>query len=149
CACSDSVIAMAIQLPDGQMVDGSYVSGRETRLMVASAACVLNAIKKLAGIADEIKLISTNILENIQKLKTGILGADTATLNVEEVLTALAISAETNPTAELAMQKLPELKGCKAHCTAILSDKDENTLKALGMDVTSDPEYVTNNLYFG
>ena len=116
--------------------------------MVAAAAAVLNSIKTLAGISDEIKLISTNILKSIQSLKTDVLGSSTKILNVEEVLLALAISAETNPTAEMAVSKLPELKGCRAHCTAILSDKDENTLKALGLDVTSDPEYVTNNLYF-
>ena len=57
--------------------------------------------------------------------------------------------ATTNPSAEAVLAKLPQLRGCKAHCTAILSDKDETTLKALGIDVTSDPEYITNNLYYG
>ena len=59
----------------------------------------------------------------------------------------VTISAETNPSAEMALGKLTELRGCKAHCTAILSDKDESTLKYMGIDVTSEPEYVTNNLY--
>ena len=116
--------------------------------MVAAAAALLNSIKVMAGISDEIKLISTSILKTIQNLKTGPLGQESKVLNVEEVLMALAISTETNPTAEMAFSKLPELKGCKGHCTAILSDKDESTLKALGIDVTSDPEYITNNLYF-
>ena len=145
---TDSVVAMSIELDSGEIVNGSFVGGSSSRIMVAAAAAVLNSIKTLAGISDEIKLISTNILKSIQSLKTGVLGSSTKILNVEEVLLALAISAETNPTAEMAVSKLPDLKGCRAHCTAILSDKDENTLKALGLDVTSDPEYVTNNLYF-
>ena len=99
--------------------------------------------------ADEIHLISPNILKSIQELKTNVLMADKSSLNCEEILTALTISAATNPSAEAALAKLSDLRGCRAHCTAILSDKDENTLKALGIDVTSDPEYITNNLYYG
>ena len=115
--------------------------------MVAAAATILNAAKMLSGMADELLLISPNILQRIQQLKTDVLRADKSSLNLEEVLSALTISAETNPSAEMALSKLPQLRGCRAHCTAILSDKDEGTLKAMGIDVTSDPEYVTNNLY--
>ena len=82
--------------------------------------------------ADELHLISPNILKSIQELKTNVLMADKSSLNCEEILTALTISAATNPSAKLALAKLSELRGCRAHCTAILSDKDENTLKALG-----------------
>ena len=60
---------------------------------------------------------------------------------------ALAISGANNPSAAVAMSKLPQLKNCRAHCTAILSDRDEQVLSALGLDVTCDPEYVSNNLY--
>lgn len=145
---SDSVTAVSLELPDGKCVNGSFVTGRNSRIMVAAAAAILNSIKVMAGISDEIKLISLNILKSIQELKTGPLGQESKVLNVEEVLMALAISTETNPTAEMAFRKLPKLNGCKGHCTAILSDKDEKTLKALGIDMTSDPEYITNNLYF-
>ncbi|MBQ6496450.1 MAG: DUF1846 domain-containing protein [Firmicutes bacterium] len=138
-----NVVVLALELPDG-----TYVTGRSSRRMVAAAAGILNAIKKLSGISDEIHLISPNILSSIQDLKTEVLHAEKTSLNCEEVLTALTISAATNPTAEMALTKLPELSGCRAHCTAILSDKDEATLKALGIDVTSDPDYITNNLYY-
>ena len=137
-----NVVVMALQLPDG-----TIVTGRSSRRMVAAAAAVLNAAKKLCGMSDPLLLISPNILQRIQELKTDVLRADKTSLNLEEVLTALTISAETNPSAEMALGKLTELRGCIAHCTAILSDKDESTLKAMGIDVTSDPEYVTNNLY--
>ena len=137
-----NVVVLAMELPDG-----TIITGRSSRRMVAAAAAVLNAAKKLCGMADPLLLISPNILQRIQELKTDVLRADKTSLNLEEVLTALTISAETNPSAEMALGKLKELRGCKAHCTAILSDKDESTLKAMGIDVTCDPEYVTNNLY--
>ena len=137
-----NVVVLALELPDG-----TIITGRSSRRMVAAAAAILNAAKKLCGMADPLLLISPNILQRIQELKSDVLRADKTSLNLEEVLTALTISAETNPSAEMALGKLQDLRGCKAHCTAILSDKDESTLKAMGIDVTCDPEYVTNNLY--
>ncbi|MEA4922340.1 MAG: DUF1846 domain-containing protein [Eubacteriaceae bacterium] len=139
----ENVVIMALQLPDGKII-----TGRSSRRMVAASAVMLNSIKVLSGMADDIHLISPNVLKEIQALKTDILKQEKSSLNAEEILTALTISAATNPSAEVAAEKLKELDGCRAHCTAILSDKDERTLKALGVDVTCDPEYVTNNLYF-
>lgn len=140
----ENVVVMAIEMPDG-----SIITGRSSRRMVAAAAAIINAIKQLAGIADDMPLISSTALEAVQHLRQEILGQDRSSLNCEEVLSALAISAATNPPAEVALGKLVLLKGCRAHCTAILSDKDEQLLNSLGLDVTSDPEYVTTNLYFG
>ena len=139
----ENVIVMALELPDGRIV-----TGRSSRRMVASAAAVLNAIKILSGISDDIHLISPAVLETIQHLKTDILCHEKTSLNCEEVLSALTISATTNPSAQVAVEKLLLLNGCKAHCTAILSERDNQTLKDLGIDATSDPEYLTNNLYF-
>lgn len=139
----ENVVGMAIEMPDG-----SFVTGRSSRRMVAAAAAVLNAIKQLSGISDDIYLISPNVLQTIQHLKTDILSNDKSSLNCEEVLTALTISATTNPSAQVAVERLLLLKGCKAHCTAILSDRDDQTLRDLGLDITSDPEYLTTNLYF-
>ncbi len=139
----ENVVVMAIQMPDG-----SFVTGRSSRRMVAAAAAILNAIKKLSGLSDDIFLLSPAVLETIQHLKTDILHNEKSSLNVEEILSALTISATTNPSAQVAVEKLLLLCGCKAHCTAILSDRDEQTLRELGLDVTSDPEYLTTNLYF-
>ena len=138
-----NVVVMAME-----MGDGTIITGRSSRRMVAAAAAVLNSVKYLSGITDEIHLISPKILKSIQELKTDVLHSEKTSLNCEEILTALTISAATNPSAEMALSKLACLRGCKAHCTAILSDKDENTLKSMGIDVTSDPEYITNNLYY-
>lgn len=140
----ENVVVMAIEMPDG-----TYVTGRSSRRMVAAAAAVLNAIKYMAGMSDELLLIAQSSLEAIQSLRKEVLNQDRASLNCEEILSALIISAVSNPLAEQAVQQLPKLKGCKAHCTAILSDKDEQLLNSLGLDVTCDPEYVTTNLYFG
>ena len=137
-----NVVAMAIEMPDG-----SIVTGRSSRRMAASAAAVLNAIKQLAGLPDEVLLISPQVLESTQNLKSDVLKYDRASLNLEEALIALTVSGTHNPTAQMAAEKLGCLKGCRAHCTAILSDHDEQTLRALGIDATCDPEYVTTNLY--
>lgn len=138
-----NVVVMAIEMPDG-----SIVTGRSSRRMVAAGAAVLNAVKKLAGIPDELYVIAPNVFRSIQNLKTDVLQHDRTSLNLEEILTALSISAESNSCAEKAVSYLEKLSGCKAHCTAILSDRDEQTLRAMGIDVTCDPEYVTTNLYF-
>ncbi len=139
----ENIVVMALEMPDG-----TIITGRSSRRMVAAGAAILNAIKILSGLSDEIHLISPHVLHSIQDLKTNVLMHDRASLNLEEILSALTISAATNPSAECAANKLKSLRGCKAHCTAILSDRDEQTLKSLGIDVTCDPEYITTNLYF-
>ena len=137
-----NTVVMAIELTDGRIV-----TGRNSDRMVAAAAAGLNAIKVLTPLDDEILLIMPAVLETQQRLKTEMLGYERASLDLEEILMALAISGTMNPTAALAEKKLPLLAGCRAHCTAILSNRDEQTLSALGIDVTSDPEYSTTDLY--
>lgn len=134
---------IAIELTNGEMI-----TGRTTKLMDASAAAILNGLKKLANIADEIKLLSPVILQTIQQLKTNDLNSRIPTLNANEVLIALAISAVTNPTSELAYKQLPNLKDTQAHSTVILNTENEQTLKKLGIDITNDPVYPTGNLYY-
>jgi uncharacterized protein (UPF0371 family) len=139
----ENVVVMALELPDGRII-----TGRSSRRMVAASAVILNSIKLLAGLGDEIHLISPHVLTGIQKLKEDVLRQDRFSLNAEEILNALVVSAAHNPSADVAAGKLVLLRGCRAHCTAILSERDEQTLGALGIDVTCDPEYVTTNLYF-
>ncbi len=140
----ENVIAMAIELPDGRIV-----TGRSSELMVAGASMLLNAVKALCGIPDEMQLVSDDVLETIQHLKHDVLGKQNSSLNVEEVLTALTISSSVNPMAGMAVNKLTELRDCKAHCTAILSERDDQTFHDLGVDATCEPEFSTNNLYTG
>lgn len=138
----ENVISMAIELHDG-----TIITGRSSRRMVAGAAVILNAIKDLAGFPDDMLLISPEVLATIQHLKTDFLHREKSTLNCEEVLSALTISATTNPSAKVAVEMLAKLKGCKAHCTAILSESDDQIFRDLGIDATCEPEFSTNNLY--
>ena len=131
-----------------QVNDGTMITGKGSDLMCASAAAVLNAIKYMANIPDDMFLISPAILNPIIKLKTETLGGKNVALSLEEVLSALAICAVTNPSAEHAMEKLDELKNVQAHSTTIISKDDEQTFRKLGMHVTCDPNYPSQNLYY-
>lgn len=131
-----------------ELQDGTILTGRRSSVMDATAAAMLNAIKYLAKISDSIHLISPVVLEPIVNLKQNTLGINDSALNCEEVLIALTISAATNPTAQAAMEKLKDLNSCQAHSTTILAPTDEQTFRRLGIEVTSDPEYATENLFY-
>lgn len=134
---------MAIELHDG-----TILTGKSSSLLDASAAVLINSIKYLANIWDDMHLISPVILEPILKLKSKVLGNKNVALNCEEVLIALSISAATNPIAQAALDKLPMLKGCQAHSTTILPTNDEQTFRKIGVDITCDAEYPTDSLYY-
>ena len=134
--------AAAIQLPDGRIV-----TGKTSPLLGASSAALLNALKALGGIQKDIHLISPIIIEPIQKLKTTHLGSVNPRLHTDEILLALSICAATNPTAELAMQQLPKLRGSEVHSTVILSHVDEDTFRRLGVNLTCEPQYQSKKLY--
>lgn len=134
---------MAIELPDGKIL-----TGKASDTMTATAAAVLNAVKYLAKISDEIHLISPVILEPIISLKSKTFRSKSTALDCEEVLIALSICAATNPVAQVAMNKISLLKSCQAHCTTILSRADEETFRRLDIDVTCDPVYSSENLYY-
>jgi len=135
--------ATAIELPDGRLI-----RGKTSPLMGPAAGVLLNALKVLADIPKKAHLISPDAaIRPIQTLKTKHLGADSPRLHADEVLIALAISATTNPVAGLALEHLPDLRGCQAHSTVILSAADMDVYKRLGLQVTCDPQYETNKLY--
>ncbi|MCQ2971765.1 MAG: DUF1846 domain-containing protein [archaeon] len=131
-----------------ELSDGTFITGKSSDKMVAAGAAILNAIKYIANIDDETPLIAPEVFEAMEQLKTETLGQEKASLSVEDILASLAISATSDETALLAETKLKELRLCKAHSTAILNNKDEQDLKAMGIDVTSDPEFLNSNLYF-
>ena len=137
----ENVVVSAMEMPDG-----ATITGRSSKRMVATAAMVLNALKHLAGIQDDMLIISPSIFDSMASTKVGTFH-DKSSLNLEEVIMALTLTKVSNPFAELALAEIPNLKGCVAHCTAILSEKDEQSVKALGIDITSNPEFSNNNLY--
>ena len=128
--------AAAMELPDG-----SIVTGKTSDLLGASAALLLNALKVLGGISDEIHLISPVIIEPIQELKVSHLGNRNPRLHTDEVLIALSICAATNPTAKLALEQLDRLRGCEVHSSVILSAVDEKVFRRLGVNITCEPQY--------
>lgn len=134
--------AVAIQLHDGRIV-----TGKTSSLLGASAAVLLNALKELGGIHDDIHLISPIVIEPIQALKVNHMGNHNPRLHTDEILIALSICAATNPTAALALEQLPKLKGCEAHSSVILSRVDENVFQKLGVNITCEPQYQTKKLY--
>lgn len=140
---SDITSVIAFQLPNGKVI-----TGKATQLMDSCPAAILNSIKVLANISDEIYLLSPVILETIQNLKRNDLHSKMTALNANEILIALSICAVTNPTAQLAYEKLSELKGTQAHSTVMLNRNDEQLLKKLGIDITCDPVYPSENLYY-
>ena len=132
--------AAAIELPDGRII-----TGRTSDLLGACATLLLNALKELAGIDDEVHLISPIIIEPIQHLKTDHLGNRNPRLHTDEVLIALSICAATDANAELAMQQLSKLRGCELHSSVILSPIDEKVFKRLGINVTCEPVFQAKN----
>lgn len=130
-----------------ELKDGTILTGKNSPLMHASSSLVLNAVKKLAGIEDQIHLVSPDIIESISSLKKDILSAKSISLDLEETLICISISATTNPNAKKAMKKLKELKGCEVHLTHIPTPGDEAGLKRLGVNLTSEPSFSTKDLF--
>ena len=128
--------ATAIELPDGRIV-----TGKTSDLLGASSALLLNALKALGGMPEDLHLISPVALDPIQHLKVDHLGNRNPRLHTDETLIALSISAATSPAAELAMEQLSKLRGCDLHSSVILSSVDEQIFKRLGVNLTCEPRY--------
>ena len=136
--------AVAIELPDGTLVTGGT-----SELLGASSACLMNALKALAGIEKEVQLLSREIIEPIQNLKVSHMGNRNPRLHTDETLIALTICAVNDPNAALALEQLEKLKNCQLHASVILARVDENVFQRLGLHITCEPVYQTNKLYHG
>ncbi|RLB64788.1 MAG: hypothetical protein DRH08_08955 [Deltaproteobacteria bacterium] len=130
-----------------ELHDGTIVTGKNSPLMHAASSLILNAIKTLAGIPDEIHLLAPGIIESIGCLKKDILNSKTISLDLEETLIALSVSTTTNPTSQMAMAKLKQLENCEVHLTHIPTPGDEAGLRKLGVNLTSDPNFPSRALY--
>ncbi len=134
--------AAAIELPSGEIV-----TGKTSSLLGASAALILNALKRLAGIPKAEKLIPPEVIGPVQDLKLNYLGNHNPRLHTDEILVALSITASQSKSAALALSQLPKLKGCEVHTSVILSAVDENVFRRLGVNLTCEPRYQTHKLY--
>lgn len=134
--------AVALQLSDGQIV-----TGKTSSLLGPASAMLLNSLKILAGIPDDIDLISSTIIEPIQRLKTEIMGNHNPRLHTDEVLIALSMCAVTSDVAKKALGQVKNLAGLEAHSSVILSRVDEQVFRKLGINITCEPKYQTKKLY--
>ncbi len=132
----------ALQLPDGMII-----AGKNSAQMHAASSLVLNAVKRLAGIPDSIHLLAPAVIESIAKLDRQVLHKSAASLDLEETLIALAVSAMTNPTAAAAVEHLKDLQGCEVHSTHIPTPGDDEGLRKLGVNLTSDPNFSSHSLF--
>ena len=134
--------AAAIELPDGRII-----TGKTSTLLGATSAMLLNALKALAEIDDNVQLISPATIGPIQDLKVKHLGNRNPRLHTDEVLIALSICAATDETAKRAMEQLQHLKGSEVHTSVILSQIDMNVMRKLGINLTCEPTYQSQKLY--
>ena len=130
-----------------ELENGAFVTGKSNKLMTACASAVLNAIKTLSHIADDMLLLSPIVLSPIIRLKKYVLREDKVKLSLGDVLTALSICAATNPIAEKAMNMLVQLRDCEAHSSCILPETDLSVMRKLGIRLTCEPEYGSKDLY--
>ncbi len=137
-------VGAAIELPDGRVA-----TGKNSPLMHAAPAVVLNAVKMLAGIPDGMPLLTANVIESIAGMKKDILRMKALSLDLDEMLIALGISATTNPAAHMAVEHLKRLAGCEFHTTHLPTAGDEAGLRKLGLNATSEPQFATRSLVIG
>lgn len=126
---------LAIELNNGRVL-----TGKTSSQFTATAAALLNCLKKLAKIDDSLPVISKNVIEPIQQLKSNNLRKFNSRLDANEVLIALSIQAHTNALSELIIKQIPKLKGCQAHASEIISETDSYILRKLGIDLTEEPK---------
>ena len=135
-------VGAAVELPDG-----AVVTGKNSPLMHAASAVVLNAVKRLSRIPDEVHLLAPDVMRSITGLKKDVLRMKAVSLDLEETLIALGMSAAANPAAAAVLPRLRDLAGCEYHTTHIPTPGDEAGLRRLGVNVTSDPNFASRSLF--
>lgn len=130
-----------------ELHNGQIITGKETTLLSPISSCIINSVKELTNIPDEIKLIPENVLEPILNLRPKKRNDSEMPLELSEVLIALAICSVTNPTIKEALQKLPDLKMCDMYTTYILTDSEIKTLKNLGINIINEPKFYSENFF--
>jgi uncharacterized protein (UPF0371 family) len=122
-----------------ELSDGTIITSKSSPLLGCSAALLLNAMKHLAGIDHEMKLIPQSLIEPVQKTKTEYLGAKNPRLHTDEVLVALSVLSTHDENCRKALEQLPHLRDCQVHSTVMLSEVDRKIFKKLGCGLTCDP----------
>jgi uncharacterized protein (UPF0371 family) len=132
-----------------ELRDGTIITGKNSPLMHAASSLILNAAKHLAGLPDSMYLLPESIINSVTYLKKNILNGKMVSLDVDETLIVLGISALSNPAAKMALENLKNLRECEVHLTHIPTPGDEAGLRKLKVNVTCDPEYSSKSLFMG
>lgn len=132
-----------------ELGDGTIITGKNSSLLHASSSLILNATKYLAGIPDKMYLLPASLIDSVTYLKKDILNGKMASLDVEETLIVLGISALSNPAAKMALESLRMLRNCEVHTTHIPTPGDEAGLRKLEVNLTCDPEFSSKSLFIG
>lgn len=132
----------AVKLPNGKII-----TGKETELLSPVSSAIINSIKDLTSIPDEIKLLPKNILEPILKVKQRTITEDDNLLELSEVLIALSICSVTNPTIENALEQLSKLRMCDIYITYMIPNSELKALKNLGINVICEPTFYSENSF--
>ena len=130
-----------------ELADGHIITSKTSDFLGASAALLLNALKYLAGVDHDTRLIKPEAIEPIQDLKVRYLGGKNPRLHTDEVLIALSLAACTDESAKRALEQLPRLRGCQVHTSVMLSETDTKTFKKLGVDLTCEPVLTSKKRY--
>ena len=130
-----------------ELHDGTIITGKNSPLMHAGASLVLNYVKHLAGFPDQLMLLPENVISSLNYLKREVLNRKMISLDVDETITALSISAISNPAAQMAVDKLKELRSCDVHLTHMPTPGDEAGFRKLGVNLTSDPNFSSKSLF--
>ena len=132
---SENVNVLAIMLENGKVI-----TGKESNLLSASSALLINTIKELSKIPDDVYLLSPSVLESILKLKQKTSYKRKYSLNLPEVLIALSICSKTNPVIEKTSEAIDKLRGLEAHSSYMVSTEELKVLKSLGINLTCEPK---------
>ncbi len=130
-----------------ELKDGTIITGKNSPLLHASSSLILNATKYLAGLPDKMYLLPGNLIDSVTHLKKEILEGKMVSLDVDETLIVLGISALSNPAAMMALENLKLLRGCEVHLTHIPTPGDEAGWRKLKVNLTCDPEYSSKSLF--
>ncbi len=121
-----------------ELRDDKIITGKNSPIMHAASSAIINAIKHLAGIKDSVHILKPEIMKDLSRLKKEILSMSSESLNLDEILVALSISAHTDNNAKNALSKLKELRNCELHSTHLPTPGDESGLRKLGINFTTD-----------
>lgn len=132
------VPAIALKIKD------TIITGRETDILTPASSVIINAIKFMSKIPDDLDLLSPNVLEPIMKINKKL--SNNTKLTLPEVLTALCICSVTNPMIEKAVSCLMDLKDAEAHATYIVEGGDKKVFKELKINLTCESEFLQNTI---